>query len=131
MNDKEPNPTAENSEIIKEFIDCWSTLDADKLAEYFTEDGTYYNMPAQAVTGRDNVRQFIAGFLATWTETQWDVLNIIAAGDIVIAERLDRTKTSHGDVDLPCCGVFELVDGKIKIWRDYFDLGTFMKAMQG
>jgi limonene-1,2-epoxide hydrolase len=121
----------DNVAIIEEFIAAWSTLDADKLAEYFTEDGTYYNMPAQAVTGRDNVRQFIAGFLATWTETQWDVLNIIAAGDVVIAERLDRTKTSNGDVDLPCCGVFEMVDGKIKNWRDYFDLGTFMNAMQG
>ncbi len=121
----------DNIAIIEEFIAAWSTLDADKLADYFTEDGTYYNMPAQAVTGRDNVRQFIAGFLATWTETQWDVLNIIAAGDVVIAERLDRTKTSHGDVDLPCCGVFEMADGKIKVWRDYFDLGTFMNAMQG
>jgi limonene-1,2-epoxide hydrolase len=121
----------ENIAIIEEFIAAWSTLDADKLADYFTEDGTYYNMPAQAVTGRDNVRKFIAGFLATWTETQWDVVNIIAAGDVVIAERLDRTRTSNGDVDLPCCGVFEMADGKIKIWRDYFDLGTFMKAMQG
>ncbi len=121
----------ENVTIIEEFIAAWSTLDADKLADYFTEDGTYYNMPARAVTGKDNVRQFIAGFLATWTETQWDVLNIIAAGDVVIAERLDRTKTANGDVDLPCCGVFEMEGGKIKIWRDYFDLGTFMKAMQG
>jgi limonene-1,2-epoxide hydrolase len=49
---------------------------------------------------------------------------------VVVAERLDRTKTSLGDVDLPCTGVFEMEGGKIKVWRDYFDLNTFMSAMQ-
>jgi limonene-1,2-epoxide hydrolase len=120
----------DNVSIVREFIEAWSSLDADRLAEYFTEDGTYHNMPTQPVTGKDNVRAFIKGFLATWTETQWDVLHIIGAGDVVIAERLDRTKTSQGDVDLPCTGVFEMEDGKIKVWRDYFDLSTFMNAMQ-
>jgi len=27
--------------------------------------------------------------------------------------------------------VFEMRDGRIAEWRDYFDLGTFMQAMQG
>jgi limonene-1,2-epoxide hydrolase len=119
----------ENTAIVREFIEAWSSLDAERLASYFTEDGTYYNMPTQPVTGRDNVQKFIAGFLATWTETQWDILNIMGEGDVVFAERLDRTKTSQGDVDLPCVGVFEMEGGQIKVWRDYFDLGTFMNAM--
>ena len=30
-------------------------------------------------------------------------------------------------MDLPVCGVFELTDdGKISLWRDYFDLPTMM-----
>jgi limonene-1,2-epoxide hydrolase len=120
----------DNVTIIRTFIGDWSSLDADKLADYFTEDGTYYNMPIAPVTGKDNVRKFIAGFIANWSETQWDLLNIAAAGDIVIAERLDRTQTAAGDVDLPCVGVFEMSDGKIRIWRDYFDMTTFTSAMQ-
>ena len=123
--------TSENVTIIRNFISDWSSLDADKLADYFTDDGTYYNMPIAPVTGKDNVRNFIAGFIANWTETHWDLLNIAAVGDVVIAERLDRTRTSTGDVDLPCVGVFEMVDGKISIWRDYFDMATFTSAMQG
>ncbi len=120
----------DNVAIVREFIETWSSLDPDRLASYFTEDGTYFNMPTQPVTGRDNVQKFIANFLATWTETQWDILNILGEGDVVIAERLDRTRTSLGNVDLPCTGVFEMEGGKIKVWRDYFDIGTFMKAMQ-
>lgn len=122
--------TADNIAVIKAFIEAWSSLDPEQLAGYFSEDGTYHNMPAQPVSGRENVKQFIAGFLSTWTETQWDVLNILGDGNLVIAERLDRTRTSQGDVDLPCVGVFEMENGKISVWRDYFDLGTFMNAMK-
>jgi len=118
-----------NKEIIEAFVAAWSTLDADLLAGYFTEDGTYYNMPANPVSGRDNVQKFIKAFLSTWTETNWDILNIVAEGDVVFCERLDRTKTSQGDVDLPCLGVFEMRDGKIHIWRDYFDMTPFTRAM--
>ena len=48
---------------------------------------------------------------------------------MVIAERLDRTKAGDKSVDLPCTRVFEMRDGKIKVWRDYFDLGTGMKGI--
>lgn len=120
----------DNVETIRDFIQAWSTLDAEKLAGYFTEDGTYHNIPAQPVSGRANVQKFIAGFISTWTETTWDVVNLCGSGDLVFAERLDRTRTTRGDVDLPCVGVFEMHNGKIRIWRDYFDLGTYMKAMQ-
>ncbi len=70
------------------------------------------------------------------TTERWDrapqreILHLVSAGDVVMAERLDRTKAGDNGVDLPCTGVFEMESGKIKIWRDYFDLGTYVRAMQ-
>ncbi len=122
---------ANNVDIVREFIAAWSKLDADELADYFTDDGSYHNMPTGPVTGRDNVRKFIQGFLSSWTATNWDVLNIMGEGNVVIAERLDRTRMGDRKVDLPCCGVFEMENGKIKVWRDYFDLNTYVKAASG
>lgn len=119
----------DNETIVREFIAAWSRLNADELVEFFTPDGTYHNMMAKPVSGRDNLRTFIGGFIKAWTETAWDVLNIVSSGDIVIAERLDRTKAGERSVDLPCCGVFEMSGGKVKLWRDYFDLATFTRAM--
>jgi limonene-1,2-epoxide hydrolase len=110
-------------------VSAWSRLDADELASYFTEDGTYHNMPTGPVSGRENVRTMIAEFTAPWTETQWDLLNIASCDDVVIAERLDRTTAGDKSVDLPCTGVFEMRDGKIYCWRDYFDIGTYVRAM--
>jgi len=120
---------SDNIRIVEEFVAAWSSLDATRLAGYFCDDGSYYNMPTQPVTGRGNVEKFIKQFLSNWTETDWDIINITEQGETVFCERLDRTKTEHGSVDLPCFGVFEMEGGKIKVWRDYFDLGTFMKAM--
>jgi limonene-1,2-epoxide hydrolase len=119
----------DNEKIVREFIAAWSRLDPDELSSYFTEDGVYYNMPARPVEGRDNVRNMIAGFISSWTETEWDVLNLLSAGDLVIAERLDRTRAGEKSVDLPCTGIFEMENGKIKIWRDYFDMATYGRNM--
>jgi limonene-1,2-epoxide hydrolase len=84
-------------------------------------------MPAQPVQGHEKLKLFIEGFIAKWTKTTWETLNIIGEGNVVIVERLDRTEVGDIKVDLPCCGVFEMEEGKIKIWRDYFDMGTYTK----
>ena len=119
---------SDNAQIIRDFVAALSRLDADELASYFCEDGCYYNMPTNPVKGRDDVRQFIAGFTANWTETNWEIVHLVADGDVVCCERLDRTKFAEGGVDLPCFGVFEMSGGKIMERRDYFDLNTCMKA---
>ncbi len=119
----------ENARIVRDFIAAWSRLDATELAAFFASDGIYHNMPARPVAGREAVQAFIAGFIKDWSATEWDVLNIVEAGDVVIAERLDRTRVGDKPVDLPCCGVFEMSGGKIKVWRDYFDLSTYTRAL--
>jgi len=118
-----------NEQIIRNFIAAWSRLDAEELVQYFTEDGVYHNMPTQPVSGHQALRAFIAAFLKGWSSTEWDVLNLVAQGDLVIAERLDRTVANGKPVNLPCCGVFEMQGGRIKVWRDYFDMGTYVKAL--
>ncbi|MFQ5457779.1 MAG: limonene-1,2-epoxide hydrolase family protein [Myxococcota bacterium] len=120
---------ADNEGIIRDFIRAWSRLDPAELAGYFTEDGTYHNMPIQPVSGRENIETMIRNFTAGWTETEWDLLSLVAEGDLVIAERLDRTKAGGKSVALPCVGVFEMENGKIKVWRDYFDMETYTRQL--
>ena len=118
-----------NEQIVRDFIEAWSRLDADELAGFFTEDGVYHNMPIQPVKGRDNVRRLIQGFLSRWTQTDWEIRTLISAGNVVIAERVDRTRAGDKSVNLPCTGVFELEGGKIKEWRDYFDFASYQRAI--
>ena len=121
----------DNEKIIVEFIKAWSRLNAAELISYFSEDGVYYNIPTAPVTGKEAIESFISSFTTTWKETNWDILNMVSANNIVIAERLDRTQTTDDKtIELPCVGVFEMENGKIKLWRDYFDLGTYLKAFE-
>lgn len=127
---REQTDMSDNEKTIREFIAAWSGLNADVIVSYFAEDGVYHNMPAQPVKGHAALRQFISTFLKPWTKTEWEILTIVSRGDIVIAERLDRTVAMGKTINLPCCGVFEMRNGKISVWRDYFDMATYTKALQ-
>lgn len=118
-----------NEQMVRDFIAAWSRLDVDEIVAFFAPDGTYHNVMNKPVTGHDALRKFIGGFIANWTQTEWDILNVASSGNVVMAERLDRTRAGDRSVDLPCCGVFEMSDGKIRMWRDYFDLATYTRAM--
>jgi len=118
-----------NEQVIRDFLTAWSRLDAEELVGYFTEDVVYHNMPSSPAVGRVDVEARIRRFLSGWTETRWDLVNIICDADVVMAERMDRTTAGAKSVDLPCVGVFVMRDGKIAVWRDYFDLTTYQRAM--
>ncbi|MEX2326918.1 MAG: limonene-1,2-epoxide hydrolase family protein [Pseudomonadales bacterium] len=118
-----------NKNVIREFVSAWSRLNSDELASFFTDDGVYHNMPAGPVAGREEVREFIKGFTAGWTATTWELITIVEEGDVVVTERVDHIDMGDKHVDLPCLGIFEMEGNKIRVWRDYFDLGTYMKAL--
>ena len=86
-------------------------------------------MPAQPASGRNDLRKFISGFSSNWEKTDWEILNLLAADDIVMVERVDRTVVAGKTVELPCFGVFEMKDGKIAVWRDYFDMSTYINGL--
>ena len=49
--------------------------------------------------------------------------------NFVMNERTDvMRRKDGGEIPLPVTGVFEVVDGKIAAWRDYFDLATVTSA---
>lgn len=119
----------ENEQTIRKFVAAWSNLDSEELAGYFAENGIYHNMPSGPVQGRAAIQTFIAGFIRPWQSTEWEIVNLIADGNKVIVERVDRTVVAGRAVDLPCFGYFELREGKIVLWRDYFDLTTYTDAL--
>ena len=121
--------STDNIAVIRAFCADFSHLDTDRMMAYFTGSPTYHNMPGPPAVGTEAVRATIQRFLSSWQKTDWDLLNIAGNGDVVFAERLDRTDSNGKHVDLPCVGVFEMEGGKIRTWRDYFDLATYTRAM--
>lgn len=118
---------ASNSDIIHGFMQAWNSLDIDAVMNHFTEDAAYANVPmGPPNVGKAAIREFIDGFMGTTTEINFIVHNQVEGADgIVMNERTDILQMGDNRVELPVMGVFELQDGKISAWRDYFDMGGF------
>ncbi|NIP16548.1 MAG: limonene-1,2-epoxide hydrolase [Pseudomonadales bacterium] len=108
-----------------ELIDGFNSIDLDRIVACFTEDAVYDNIPMQAVQGTEAIRASLEGFMGAASEVQWDLLNVVAEGGVVLTERVDKFKVNGTWIELPVMGTFEVANGKITAWRDYFDLGQF------
>ena len=116
-------------DLVQDFCDAWAKGDLDAIVAFFTDDAVYHNIPIAPVTGRDAIRATIEGFSAGVDSVEFRVLNISAAGSVVLTERVDAFITPTVTIELPVMGTFEVVDGKIAAWRDYFDLNQFMSQL--
>ena len=117
--------TLSADDLVTEFCKKWATPDPDELASYFAEDGVYHNIPMDAVQGRAAIKEFIAGFTASFEGIDFQVHRQVSDGDLVMNERTDVMRRAGGDpISLPVTGVFEIENGQIKSWRDYFDMAT-------
>jgi limonene-1,2-epoxide hydrolase len=112
-------------DLVRRFCDAWGTGDIPALIEYFAEDAVYHNIPIDPVTGRDAIRTTIEGFTGGM-KVEFIVNHIAAAGDVVLTERIDVFTAGDKVIRLPVMGTFEVRDGRITAWRDYFDLNQFM-----
>lgn len=122
--------TRSADELVTEFCKKWAKPDPDELAGYFTDDGIYHNIPLEPAQGREAIKEFIAGFLAAFDGIDFHVHRQVSDGPLVMNERTDVMRRKDGsEISLPVMGVFEVVDGRIAAWRDYFDMATVTSAL--
>jgi limonene-1,2-epoxide hydrolase len=117
-----------NSEIVMNFIQAWNERDWDAIEAAFTDDVVYHNIPMPPLQGKQAAMAFITGMQPK--SVDWQVLNIAENGDVVLTERVDNFVLADGkDLSVPVMGAMEIDNGKIRAWRDYFDLATFTNQM--
>jgi limonene-1,2-epoxide hydrolase len=113
--------------VVREFCAAWSRRNIDELLGYFTDDAVYHNMPLAPVTGKDGIREILNLFVPPAGLIEFEMRNVASRGTVVFTERVDRFTVAGRTVALPVAGVFEIRDGKIAAWRDYFDLATWQR----
>lgn len=116
-------------ETVRAFLRAAAVRDYDTAFELLTDDIEYQNMPLPAMQGKDAVKETLEMLLATTSTSEWVVHREVADGDLVMNERTDRFCVDGRWLELPVAGVFVLREGRIALWRDYFDLETFMKQL--
>ncbi len=119
-------PQATPSETVHAFLKAMAVLDYDSALTLIADICEYENMPMGKVTGPAGVRSVLEPFFAPTLENEFIILRELTNGKTVMAERLDRHRLATGWVELSVMGVFEVENGLITLWRDYFDLATIM-----
>ncbi len=114
------------SEVVHAVMAAMAVKDYDSGLRYIAPTCEYDNVPMGKVVGPEGVRAVLEPFFAPTLENEFVILRELNAGATVVLERLDRHRLATGWVELPVTGIFEVHDGLITLWRDYFDLNTIM-----
>ncbi len=108
----------------------WRTGTPESIAEFFTDDAVYHNIPMDPFVGKPAILEFLRGFIGSFGGIDFDIHHQAVTGNVVLNERTDRFTIGDKHIELPVTGVFEVRDGRIAAWRDYFDMAPFTAMQQ-
>jgi limonene-1,2-epoxide hydrolase len=123
--------TTSAEQVVRDFCAAWSRRDADELLAFFTDDAVYHNIPMPPMQGKAAIREVFNLFLPPSETIEFEVRHLASSGSVVFTERVDRFLMGGNNVVLPVAGVFEIENGLIKAWRDYFDMAMFTNQTGG
>ena len=121
-----------NEAIIRRFLSLWAGREADTMAAMFAENGVYDNVPnKQPMEGRAAIRQWLGFCFEHLTRIDVEILHMASNGEWTLSERLDTHVIGDRHMPLPVMNACRIVDGKIVMFRDYYDRQTVTELGMG
>lgn len=116
------------NDVVTAFCASFEKGDLEATLAYLADDCVYHNIPIDPVQGVEAIRKTFEGFGQLLEGFRFEVLHQVADGNTVMNERVDYLKVRGKDeAALPVTGIFEVREGKIVAWRDYFDTRQFQE----
>lgn len=122
------SPTPAPETVVRDFLAALERLDTDAACALVSDDILYENKGLPAIRGRvqfdramGSLRRYLDGFEAR-------THNLAVDDDVVLTERTDVLRKADFEAAFWVCGRFEVRDGRIVVWRDYFDFVNFTVA---
>lgn len=112
-------------DIAKAFFAAWARQDHQAVLALLHDEVEYQNMPfPDVLRGKAAIAGFMAKFGKGMSNIHVEFRHIVEVGDVVFHEGVETYTRKGTRIALPYCGVFEIQDGLIRGWRDYFDART-------
>lgn len=122
----EADPMESPEQVVSEFIRRITGNDVVGALTMVSDDVEYDNVPIGKNIGPAAMQEFLNGMGTGVDEIEFVIHHQVTQGRIVMNARTDRFRIGERWLDLPVAGVFEVGgDGRITLWRDYFDMATF------
>jgi limonene-1,2-epoxide hydrolase len=119
------------AEVVREFCAAIDRKDLDAVEALMDERIVYHNIGAEPAVGRDASLAAVKFQFDMFDPISFRLRNLAADGDTVLTERVDEITANGITAPVPVMGTFEVSDGRIVHWRDYFDMGLTGKLMSG
>lgn len=121
----EPAPTA----VVRRFLELLQEQEVDRAMDLLAPDVRYINVSLPVIRGRDRVqRAFQAANRMPGAGFEVYFHTISADGAAVMTERTDVLLFGPVRLQIWVCGRFDVRDGLIELWKDYFDWWNFLTA---
>lgn len=106
-------------DLIQEWVKLFNEGNANQIAKLYHDDAINHQVANDAVEGKENIRaMFINEFAAA--DMTCIIEHIFEDGEWGILEWKDP-------LGLRGCGFFQIIDGKIKFQRGYWDKLSFLR----
>lgn len=114
--------------VVERFLDRLRTADVDGAVDLLALDVVYENKGLPTVHSRERVRSLFHALNRAGIGVEVYVHLISADGESVLTERTDALTWGRLRTQFWVCGRFDVRDGEIVVWRDYFDHLTILAA---
>lgn len=115
--------------MVHRFLNSLAEGDIVTALSLVDDDIVYENVSLPTIRGRKRFAKGADAFYRHRLGFQVLVHRSAANGTSVLTERTDALTFGRLRMQFWVCGVFEVVDGKITLWRDYFDWNNVVMAM--
>jgi limonene-1,2-epoxide hydrolase len=119
--------TLENTRTVEVFLNALQDADLETAGTALAEDLVYQNVGLPTIYGRKRAMKLLSS-LGGASGFEVKIHRIAADGAAVLTERTDALIFGPLRLQFWVCGVFEVHDGEITLWRDYFDFFDMFKA---
>lgn len=123
-------------DVVRSFFAACANGKVEMQAAFrasFTPTGLWENVGMMTTVGPEEHIALMDHFERTLGVTTFrnELVNVAVAGNCVLTERIDNLLDANGIVKtrLRLMGAFEIEDGRIAAWRDYFDTTPFAAAV--
>lgn len=116
-------------QIVESFLHALERFDVERAEALLHPDVTYQNVPLPPAKGKAATVKQLRLLEKYCTGFQARTHNIAANGSTVLTERTDVLEMGRFRAEFWVCGTFEVRDGRVVLWRDYFDYADMTVAM--
>jgi limonene-1,2-epoxide hydrolase len=118
----------DNAHTVEVFLAALQDQDIDAAGAVLDEHLVYQNVGFPTIRGRARAIKLFRGMEGR-AGFEVKTHRIAVNGSTVLTERTDALVFGRVRLQFWVCGVFEVTNGRITLWRDYFDMFDFTKAL--